>query len=480
MSKSVIVVGAGMGGLSAAIHARLKGCDVLVLEQGESVGGKAAGIKIGDYALDPGPSIVILKRTYEELFQAAGRKLSDYLTFDPLPSISRVFFEGTESINLPSNESACLDILKDLDQASAVAMKQMLDKVAQVEPLLWQSVYARPFDHPTQLLNPALMKFGLLLQATRPYRQLIDEWFKLPLLRAFFYGFPSYGGQTYSSPSPGSLLIPYYMLREGVYSVRGGVRAIPKALEKLAIELGVEIRCSSMVTGVRWDQNRVKAVQLADGTELTADAFLVNRDRFSFAELLGRKVDKPASFSYFTAHYGLRKQFENLEHHNIFIPQSFEKGFDEVYRLGRFPSEPIVYVNSTKAADPEGAPDGCSNLFAVVTCPSRSGDEIEESEGVQRIRTTLRTFELDWSEAETDFQRVQSPRYFEETHGNYQGSLYGLAEAHRQWGMFPWSNRDSEIGNLAYCGGSVQPGAGLPMALLSGKFAVDSLNQCLR
>lgn len=476
----LVVVGAGVGGLSAAIHARLAGFDVVVLEKGEAVGGKAAGILQQGYALDPGPSILILTRIYRELFAAAGRQMDDYLKFRRLPVISRVVMEGEPAIDLPADYASCMSILRGLSTVDAEAMERLIERVGKVEPLLWRSVYKHEYSRPWQLLDSALARFGLPLQATTPFKDVVDSLFQSPLLRAFFYGFPSYGGQSYRSPSPGSFLIPYYMLTEGVWVAEGGVRAIPQALMKLATELGVDFEFGTEVTSVETAGRQITQVKTASGHLVKGDAFVVNQDRFTFARHLGRAVTAEPSYSYFTAHWGIRRTFADLQHHNLYVPRTFEDGFQELYSDGRFPRQPIVYVNATAGEDSEAAPVGCSNLFAVVTCPSRGPGEVSDDEGRLRIREVLSRFGLTWEERDVDFERTQSPRWFEEAHGNYRGSLYGLAERHRHWGMFPAPNRDEQFTNLAYCGGSVQPGAGLPMVTLSGRFAVQALARRLR
>ena len=168
MSRSLVVVGAGVGGLSAAIHARLLNWDVLVLEKGLTPGGKAAGIQEGGYWLDPGPSIIILIQVYQELFRRANRRIEDYIEFQKLEFISRVSLEDEEPIDLPADVLKCLSLLRGLSPKDADSLESLIDKLDKVEPLLWSSVYSHSISSPLQLLNPSLIKFGAALGANRP------------------------------------------------------------------------------------------------------------------------------------------------------------------------------------------------------------------------------------------------------------------------------------------------------------------------
>lgn len=469
MPRSAIVVGAGMGGLSAAIHARLRGWDVLIIEQSDRCGGKAAGIEIEGFHLDPGPSIIILPDIYRDVFRRAGRDPDAYLRFSRLDVLSRVYFDGQPPLNLLGNLEACLALLREIAPQDVPAFRRLFEKLDRSVSSLEAAVFERPILRAADLARPGLLKFGLRFQPLRDYRSLIDSWFSSPLLRAFFYGFPSYSGLSYNDPAPGALLIPYYMLRDGVFFPEGGVRAIPRAFERLARELGVEFR---MQTSFRRFVDET-TIETADGEILEADVVVCNLDKLTAA---GESALEP-SLSYFTLHYGIKQPIEGLEHHTLLIPKTFAEGFEALY-AGRFPDPPIIYLNATQALDPEAAPPGHTNLFAVATVPSRGPDlDWAGSRAAYRgkLRGVMAQFGFDWKPGDEAFERVQDPDYFEATHGNYRGSLYGPIPKQRAFGLFPLKNWDPAHPLRAYCGGAVQPGAGLPMVTLSGKFAVDAL-----
>lgn len=469
-----VVIGSGMGGLSAAIHARLRGAEVLVVEARERAGGKAALIEAEGYRFDPGPSIIILIRLYRALFEAASKNLDEYVQFRRLDPMSRVLFQG-ETLDLPGDRAEAIRFLKGRSPRDGAAFEALMNRLDRASRWIDQTVFARPYEKWSDLLDWRLAAFGFALDPRKTYREMVDSWFESPMLRAFFYGFPSYGGQTYDSKAPGALMIPYLMLQEGVFWPVGGVSAIPEALYRLAIELGVEFRFSSPVRGLGAHSGRVSEVVLDDET-LRADAVISNVDRQATLGWLGEKFDAAPSLSYFTLQWGLRKPLPKVSHHTLVVPEHWQEGFEQLYRKREFPVRPIVYLNETAKTEPSMAPAGCSNLFAVVTSPAETGaiDWGKETDEYRlRVLGVLAEAGIEIRPDEIAFERVQTPTLFRERDGAFRGSLYGVDESARPLGgMFPFPNRSAYAG-LYFAGGSVQPGAGLPMACLSGRFAAE-------
>ncbi|RYG38197.1 phytoene desaturase [bacterium] len=474
---SAVVIGAGQGGLSAAIHLRLKGYDVRVLERHDHCGGKAAALEVEGFRLDPGPSIIILADIYRRVFEAAGRRMEDYLEFRRLDPITRVFFGKDGPIDLPAGFEACRERLRDFAPGDVPGFEELFRKLESVAPFVEKTVFDHPIEKGWQLADPRFLAIGMRFDVRKSYRELVDGWFTSPLMRSFFYGFPSYSGNSYESKAAGALLIPYYMLAQGVWWPEGGVGAIPAAFERLARELGVEILMGRDVVGYEHKEGRLRSVTDSTGERHEAEAFVANVDRSTIRRaIFGDPLPRP-SFSYFTLHWGLDHRLENTEHHTLIVPEDFEKGFTELYDQRTFPTKPIVYLNDTTTTDPGTAPVGSTNLFAVVTAPGDEpsvGYRERSVEYGERVRRACGSVGIEIGTPV--FERLQNPPYFAEAHGNAGGSLYGPDEPLRAFGgLLPLPPRDPDLKNLVYCGGSVQPGAGLPMVTLSGKFAAMAL-----
>lgn len=469
MGKRLVVVGGGLGGLSAAIHGRRLGFDVTLLEQRDVIGGKAAGFESTGFRFDPGPSIVILPRIYRELFASVGRNMEDYLEFDRLDPITRVIWKG-RNWDLPSSANACVEVAESIEPAARPFLTDMLKRFDRIVRDIDRTVFAGPIESIKDFLNPSFMRMGPSMMAPQGYRTAIDARLEHPVLRAFFYGFPSYSGLDYRTRSLSPLLIPFFMMREGVFHPRGGVAAIPSAFRRLAEELGVTISTNLRVEKIHRERNRIVAIN-----DVPADAVISNIDPLTFGTILGRTHAVEPSFSYYTIQWGLSRRLGGLSHHTLLLPDDPQTGFADLYERGEFPQAPITYLNVVSETDPTVAPPGSTNLFAVVSSPAQT-DKCDwntiAKTAYARTRASLAHHGFTICDEEITVESIQTPLTFQARDGSYQGSLYGPEESKRTLGgMFPLTNRDAEIRNLFYAGGAVQPGAGMPMVTLSGRFA---------
>ena len=467
-ARTALVVGGGQAGLSSAIHLSLLGLDVSLIEQRPELGGKAAGLVEQGFHLDPGPSIIISPWIYADVFRKCGTTIEDRLPMQRLPQIFRIHREdGREPLDLPASRREFLDCIPEDTQG----LDRLFSQIDTVYDHLKETIFERPYDRPWQLMDPGLIATALPFDVRLSYKELVNTYVRSPEMRALFYGFPSYSGQTFHSKAAGALMVPYLMAEEGVWFPEGGVAAIPDSFARLAREQGVSILTGIEAREVRSEGRKLMAIVDQNGGEHQADIIVFAMDRLTVEErLLKREVKKTPSYSYFTLHFGLNRPLEGLAHHSLLLPSDFEAGFHDLYDDLLPPRSPVVYLNSTPA------PDGCSNLFVVLTVPAMHPHFDWAEEAPRQRELALRMMDkFGWPIRPEDiiFERQQSPITFLERDGSWKGSLYGPLGAERLFGLFPLSNEDPVLKNVFYAGGAVQPGAGLPMATLSGKFVAD-------
>lgn len=483
----IAVVGAGIGGLSAAIEAAILGHEVTVFEAREAPGGKACPIFEHGYSLDPGPSIIILPEIYTKLLARAGIEPGQFLEFHRAEPATRLFCQpmgktgGVEKVDLPSNWEGLLAVAESIEREDARNLAQIIEVLEKWRPYIEKKFLEDSIESPLGLLDWRLFKFGQEMGLGKSYKDLVDARFKSPLFRALFYGFPSYSGLTYRTKSPSPWFIPYFMLKEGIHVAAGGVKSIPAALEAVARKMGVKFQYSDSVIGVKWEANHVTKVETEQGGMVKVDGVIGAIDHAQIQEMLGRPQKYTPSMSYMTLHLGVKNPPEGLASHNLLIGREFESGFTGLYDRQDAPNWGVTYINAPHIDNPDCSPTDCGQLFFVTPCPAvvESFDWKQEELGLkEKLIDLVESFGMGLDQADIEVEIIQSPETFRSRDGNVLGSLFGQAESSRFFGMLP-GLKDRQFSNLVYCGASVQPGAGMPMACLGGQRSAQILDRAL-
>lgn len=482
MTHDVIVIGAGIGGLSAAIRLAAAGRRVLVLEQNAQVGGKMGEVRAAGFRWDTGPSVITMRTVFEDLFRAAGRRLEDYLSLVPVEPLTRYFYP----------DGVVLDATRDL--------QRMADQIGRIEPrdvegyLAYLAYAARLY----RITGPAFI-FGdpvsprMLLRVPVGDWPQVDGWRSMdaairgfvrsPHLRQLLGRFATYvGASPYRAPATLNV-IAHVELTGGVWYPHGGVYAIARALERLARELGVEIR-----TGCRADRIDVRGGRamgvVAAGAALPAQAVLANVDVATVYEellppgavLAGRAralASAEPSVSGFILLLGVRGEHPQLAHHNIFFCRDYRREFDDLFVRGAPPDDPTVYVAITSKRDPDHAPPGCENWFVLVNAPPLGPAwdwTARTAEYREHVLAALAARGLDVRDRLV-YERVFTPLDLERLTGARRGALYGASSNSPLAAFRRPANRAPHIDGLYFAGGTAHPGGGVPMVALSGAAA---------
>ncbi len=491
--REVIIIGGGLGGLSAGIHLRLAGCRVTILEANELVGGRANRITEQGFTFDTGPSLLNYPWVFEDLFSAAGKRFTDYV--EPIavdPSVSFQWRDGTR-FNLSSNLQSLLAECERIEPGSRPGLLAFLHDASIKYRMSFEKLVNRNEDNPLKWFSALAPGEISRLSIWRSLDSELGRFFKKRYIREAFGSYGMYlGGSPYDLPGLFSILA-YGELAYGLWLPKGGIYGLVEGIERLARELGVEIRTSHRVARIVVEQRRVKGVELQDGGFIPVGqggVVVSNVDvPTTETELL---APAPARYSaprmtpgVMTFYWGVRGKVEGIGHHTIFLPDDFRRAFNELLTEKKIPEDLPFYVSVASETDPDLAPPGDSTVFVLVPTPLLS--EMPELGKVQTVDKVRRVV-LDRLSAERividpsqiAVERVLTPEDWRRRFGLYDGSAFGSAHTLFQVGPFRSPNFSRRVEGLFFVGASTTPGTGMPMVVLGGKLTAERVLERVR
>ncbi len=482
----IIIVGAGLGGLSAAIYLRLAGYEVTVFEANDQAGGRANRIKRDGFTFDTGPTLLNYPWVFENLFRAAGRELKDYVTLLPVdPSVSFEWPDGTR-FTLSSNLQRLLDECERVEPGSRPNVLAFLGDAAIKYRISFDKLVPRNEDNPIKWIGALSLSEMSRLGVWRSLDGELRRFFKSRYIREAFGSYAMYlGGSPYDLPGLFSILA-YGELAYGLWLPKGGVYALVEGIERLARELGVEIYTNQRVKRIVIEERRVVGVEMADGRFHQSSIVVSNVDvPTTNAELLGDHSLRSTSRvkmtpGVLTFYWGVRGGIRNISHHTIFLPDDFAGAFDELFGKKRIPHDLPFYVAAPSETDPDLAPAGDTTVFALAPTPLLSETpDVDWPAAVgevrQRILDRLWRREIDLDPERIVVEEVFTPAEWRRRFGLFDGSAFGAAHTLFQVGPFRSRNYSSEVAGLYYVGASTTPGTGMPMVALGGKLTAERI-----
>jgi phytoene desaturase len=480
-NRPVVIVGAGIGGLSTAIRLATAGERVVVFEQNERVGGKMGELRAEGFRWDTGPSVITMRAVFEELFTSAGRRLEDYLTLQPLEPSTRYFYPDGAQLDLTRDWSALAAQIEQIEPRDVEGYLRFLAFASRIHRLTGPVFIYNQAPSWRTLLRVSPWQL-LQVAPWLTMDQAIRRYVRSPQLRQLLGRFATYvGASPYQAPAT-LCVIAHVELTGGVWYPRGGIYAIATALVRLADELGVEVRTQQPVAQITVKNGRASGIRLATGEHWEAAAVVANVDVHTvYQQLLPTSIATPArqqalalresSCSGYVLLLGVEGQHPQLAHHNIFFSRDYRREFDDLFGRSLPPNEPTVYVSITAKSDPGHAPAGCENWFVLVNAPPLSpAFDWSSQEGMVRKRVlgVLRRFGFDLA-GKLRYARAITPVEFARISGAWRGALYGLSSNQALNALRRPPNCASELPGLYFVGGTTHPGGGVPMVMLSGK-----------
>jgi len=493
MDDPVVIIGAGIGGLAAALDLAARGIPVEVIEKEQEPGGKMRRLSPRGRPIDAGPTVFTLRGVFDELFDAAGASLDAELRPTRLHVLARHAWDGADAGPLHR-----LDLLADRRE-SADAIGRFAGKAEAEGFLSFSAEAGRIFQtlHQSFMLaqrpslagltrNVGYANMGALL-ATRPFVTLwgaLGGHFRDPRLRQLFGRYATYCG---SSPfeAPGTLMLVAHAEQEGVWSLDGGMHALAEAMRRLAELKGARFRFGASVERIDVDASRASGVRLSTGERVGARAVVFNGDVSALGSMLRGKAAAPPtsrprrSLSAVTWCLDARADGFPLTRHNVFFSRDYRAEFDAIGRARALPNEPTVYVCAQDRADDvaEGATSARDRLLCLVNAPpDGDGEGIGEREIAacgERAFALLARCGLSIDRADGG-EIVTAPNDFERLFPASGGALYGPA-SHGWTASFRRAGSRTRLPGLYLAGGSVHPAPGVPMAAISGRLAAAAL-----
>lgn len=486
-TESVAIIGAGVGGLAAAIALAAQGIAVTVLERAAAPGGKMRQIEAGGLPIDSGPTVFTMRWVFDELFAQAGAAFADAVTLQPLDVLARHAWDETSRLDLFANEERSVDAIGDFaGRAEAARYRAFCADTRRIYEILETPFLRAPAPSMSALLGANGFRGIFQLPQIKPFSSMwtaLGNYFHDARLRQLFGRYATYCG---SSPyeAPATLMLVAHVEREGVWSIHGGMHALAQALAHCATSLGVTIRYGCDVRQILTAQGRASGVMLAGGERIDADAVIVNADVAALAAgLLGDAARRAApsiprqarSLSAMTWSMKAAASGFPLERHNVFFSRDYKREFDDIFRRGAVPSEPTVYVCAQDRGGGTFAAGEAERLLLLVNAPASGDLETYDANEVERCeQRTLAMLTRCGLTVAPQAARVTTPKDFNTLFPGTGGALYGRS-SHGWTASFQRPGVRTKVPGLYLAGGSAHPGPGVPMAALSGRAAAACL-----
>lgn len=481
--KTVVVIGSGLGGISAALSLALEGYKVRIFEKNDKIGGKLNVMTERGYTFDLGPSILTLPHIFARTFEQAGRKMSDYVTIVPVRPHWRNFFEDGKVIDLHPE-------LDKMDAECAKAgeppenLRRFLDYSSRLYDLVNRGYFERGLDTSAEFKEfyglAAFPQFDLF----RSMHDSVSRHFWTGYFRDIFDFFIKYVGSSALRAPAFMNCLPTIQFRYDLWYVMGGMYGLALGLEKLMREIGVEINLSAETREIMLspDRKQAKGIRLADGTVIAADHVVSNMEVIpTLKKLLNepahalKKMEKklePAC-SGLVIDIGLDCKYEELAHHNFFFAGSQEKHFRDVFQKKVLPHDPTLYVVAASRTDPSVAPAGCDCLKILPHIPyidpERPVSDEEYAALKDRVLKKMERMACPGLRDHIVFEHFWTPRDIERNYYSNRGSIYGVVSDRFKNLAFKAPKQLDRYRNLFFTGGSVNPGGGMPMVFLCGQ-----------
>lgn len=489
-AKSVIVIGGGLGGLSAAISLAQSGYNVSLFEKNHHLGGKLNRLEQDGFGFDLGPSILTMPQIFERLFAASCKTMSDYLTIMKLEQQWRSFFPDGTKIDLCESMEA-------MQRSNDALGKQDLDEYAKLLHYakgLYEATEKGYFQQRAERTWDILKSNGMIgalkdFNVFSTVHEAIGKYISHQQFKEMLSYIVKYvGSSPYRAPAVLNMMI-YMQHDQGLWYVPGGMHLLAQALERLASEEGVMIHKGRHVAEIRKQRGEITAIVLDDGTVQSSDYYVSNMEVIPFYEQMSgedegyiRKIKRkyePAS-SGLVMHLGVKKKYPQLAHHNFFFANDMKRQMDLIFNRHQLPDDPVIYLVNVNKTDPAQAPEGHENIKVLPHIPYIQEQPLTQADYekfADRVLIKLEAMGLAGLRDHIVYKDMWTPLDIRSIYGSDRGAIYGTVSDRKKNKGFKHPKHSEKYHNLYFVGGTVNPGAGMPMVVLGGQQVRDMIVQ---
>ncbi len=485
-SKKVIVIGAGLGGISAAIMLKINGYDVEVFEKNEKIGGKLNTINEQGYVFDLGPSILTLPQYFRSLFEASGRNMDDYFQMQTVRPHWRNFFEDGTIVDLDPDMNLMKNQLDKYGTNTFNEFRKFLDYSEQQYDILAKGYFDNGLDSTRDFMKYYDLSAVFNIDLFKTMHKSAVKYLKNPYLIDIMDYFIKYVGSS-AYDAPGFMnLMPTIQFKYDLWYVPGGMYNIAIGFKKYMDELGIKINFDSEVRRIIKEKDRVTAIEAKNEIH-RADIIVSNMEGIpAYKNLLNEDESFLKKFRRFepacsglVLDLGLDIQYPQLAHHNFLFSGDQKHHFDIVFKQKKLPPDPTIYLVDASKSDPTVAPEGCSGLKVLPHIPYINEKNRYTQEDYYRLKEVvidkLERMGLTDLRKHIVYEHILTPIDIERMYNSNGGSIYGVVSDMMKNFGFKLPKKSKKYKNLYFTGGSVNPGGGMPMVLLCGQNVCKSI-----